>query len=313
MLRRSLLLIALMSVCAWGGLAQAQPKGQLKVVASFSILADFVSEIAGERALVTSLVGPDSDAHVYEPTPRDVQRVAAADVIVVNGLGLEGWLNRLLDASGSKALVSEASAGIEPLKSSEHEEESSEQEEEAGHDHGKLDPHAFQSIGNAMIYVKNIAAALCQAVPADCEEFKTNATVYTSKLAALDKEVRSAVEKIPAEKRRIITSHDAFGYFAHNYGISFLAPESVSTDAEASAADVARLIEQIKEQKASALFVENISDKRLIEQIGRETGLKVSGVLYSDALSTEKGPAASYIDMMRHNMRTILSAINEGS
>jgi zinc/manganese transport system substrate-binding protein len=310
MQRKSYLPIAVMWVFALGAMAEAHSSEKLKVVASFSILADFAAQVGGERISVTSLVGADSDAHVYEPTPRDVRKVAAADVIVVNGLGLEGWLNRLLEASGAKAPVTEASAGVSAIESSEHE---AEHEDESEHDHGAQDPHAFQSIGNAMIYVKNIAGALCKAAPSDCDEFRTNAAAYTAKLDELDKEVRDAVAKIPPDKRRIITSHDAFAYFAHEYGIGFLAPEGVSTDAEASAADVAKLIQQIRLQRASALFVENISDHRLIEQIGRETGLKVSGVLFSDALSTERGPAASYTEMMRHNMRTILSAINEGS
>jgi zinc/manganese transport system substrate-binding protein len=279
---------------------------KLEVVASFSIIADFVREIGGDRVSVTPLVGPDSDAHVYEPTPADVKKVTAAGVIVVNGLGLEGWLNRLLEASGARAPVVEASADITALPSGE-------QEGSDDHDHGALDPHAFQSISNAMIYVGNIAVALCRAAPKDCAAFKANAQAYTAKLRALDEEVTTSVEKVPADKRRIITSHDAFGYFAHAYGIDFLAPEGVSTDAEASAADVAKLIQQIRRQKASALFVENISDTRLIEQIARETGLKVSGVLYSDALSGKRGPAPSYIDMMRHNVRTITAAINQGS
>jgi zinc/manganese transport system substrate-binding protein len=304
--RKSYLPIAAMCVFALGAMAEAHSGEKLKVVASFSILADFAAQVGGDRISVTPLVGPDSDAHVYEPTPRDVQKVAAADVIVVNGLGLEGWLNRLLEASGAKAPVTEASGGVSAIEASEHEDESD-------HDHGAQDPHAFQSIGNALIYVKNIAEALCKAAPSDCDEFKTNAAAYKAKLEELDKEVRDAVAKIPPDKRRIITSHDAFAYFAHEYGIGFLAPEGVSTDAEASAADVAKLIQQIRQQRASALFVENISDHRLIEQIGRETGLKVSGILFSDALSTEQGPAASYIEMMRHNMRTILGAINEGS
>lgn len=304
--RKSYLPIAAMCVFTLGAMAEAHSGEKLKVVASFSILADFAAQVGGDRISVTPLVGPDSDAHVYEPTPRDVQKVAAADVIVVNGLGLEGWLNRLLEASGAKAPVTEASGGVSAIEASEHEDESD-------HDHGAQDPHAFQSIGNALIYVKNIAEALCKAAPSDCDEFKTNAAAYTAKLEELDKEVRDAVAKIPPDKRRIITSHDAFAYFAHEYGIGFLAPEGISTDAEASAADVAKLIQQIRQQRASALFVENISDHRLIEQIGRETGLKVSGVLFSDALSTKQGPAASYIEMMRHNMRTILGAINEGS
>jgi zinc/manganese transport system substrate-binding protein len=296
--------LLLLWTCSTATLAASNEK--LEVVASFSIVADFVREIGGDQVSVTPLVGPDSDAHVYEPTPADVKKVTAAGVIVVNGLGLEGWLNRLLEASGARAPVVEASADITALPSGE-------QEGSDDHDHGALDPHAFQSISNAMIYVGNIAVALCRAAPKDCAAFKANAQAYTAKLRALDEEVTTSVEKVPADKRRIITSHDAFGYFAHAYGIDFLAPEGVSTDAEASAADVAKLIQQIRRQKASALFVENISDTRLIEQIARETGLKVSGVLYSDALSGKRGPAPSYIDMMRHNVRTITAAINQGS
>jgi zinc/manganese transport system substrate-binding protein len=314
------LLIAFL-IAATSPAAQAETAKKLEVVASFSILADFVEEIGGNRVSVTSLVGPDSDAHVYEPTPKDVQKVALANVIVVNGLGLEGWLNRLLEASGAKAPVIEASAGVEAIEGEHHEEEHHEgehQEEdhqagESDHEHGVQDPHAFQSIRNAMIYVKNIAQGLCKAAPDDCEAFKANAATYSAQLEGLDQEVRTAIGRIPPGKRRIITSHDAFGYFAHDYGISFLAPEGISTDAEASAADVAKLIQQIREQKASALFVENISDKRLIEQIARETGFKVSGVLFSDALSAETGPAPSYIGMMRHNVRTILGAIDHSS
>jgi zinc/manganese transport system substrate-binding protein len=306
MQRKFRLLTGLLLLLTGSTATPALPSEKLEVVASFSIIADFVREIGGERVSVTALVGPDSDAHVYEPTPADVKKVTAAGVIVVNGLGLEGWLNRLLEASGARAPVVEASADITALPSGG-------QEGSGEHEHGALDPHAFQSISNAMIYVGNISVALCRAAPKDCAAFKANAQAYTAKLRALDEEVRTSVEKVPADKRRIITSHDAFGYFAHAYGIDFLAPEGVSTDAEASAADVAKLIQQIRRQKASALFVENISDTRLIEQIARETGLKVSGVLYSDALSGERGPAPSYIDMMRHNVRIITAAINRGS
>ena len=180
---------------------------------------------------------------------------------------------------------------------------------EDGHDHGAFDPHAWQSVHNAEIYVKNIADAFCAADAAGCDTYKANAAVYGEKLEALDQEIKAAVEGIPAEKRTIITSHDAFGYFEHEYGIRFLAPEGVSTESEASAADVAALIRQIREDKASAIFVENISNPRLVEQIAGETGLKVGGSLFSDALSAADGPAATYIDMMRHNITTIKGAI----
>ena len=307
-------LALLTGFCLWFGFfaGAAQSAEKLVVVASFSILADFARQVGGSEVTVTSLVGPNGDAHVYEPTPADVQKVTEARVVVVNGLGLEGWMNRLLEASGSKAVVVEASKGVTTIAAAEgnHEHEAGEEAEEG---HGGIDPHAFQDVGNAIIYVGNIAEAFCAAAAEACPSFRRNAGAYIARLEALNEEVKATVARIPQDKRRIITSHDAFGYLAHAYGVSFLAPEGISTDAEASAADVAKLIEQIRAEKASALFVENISDKRLIEQIGRETGLKVSGVLFSDALSPPDGPAATYVQMMQHNVRTILEAINAGS
>jgi zinc/manganese transport system substrate-binding protein len=283
--------------------APGQAAERLNVVASFSILADFAQEVGGSDVSVASLVGPNGDAHAYEPTPADVKRVAEAQVVIVNGLGLEGWLNRLLEASGSVAQVVVASKGVETIA-------------RAGDDleaHSGTDPHAFQDVENAITYVRNIAQAFCAAEAEACPSFQRNADDYVARLKLLDQEVKAAVERIPQDKRRIITSHDAFGYFAHAYGVRFLAPQGLSTDAEASAADVAKLIEQIRNEKASALFVENISDKRLIEQIARETGLRLSGVLFSDALSPAEGPASTYLKMMRHNVRTIVEAINAGS
>jgi zinc/manganese transport system substrate-binding protein len=293
--------------------APARTAEKLEVVASFSILADFARQVGGEEVSVTSLVGPNGDAHVYEPTPVDVQKVTQAGIMVVNGLGLEGWLSRLLEASGSKALVVEASKGISPIGEAEHGHEHAPGKAAEDDDHGGIDPHAFQDVGNAIIYVRNIAEALCKAAADACPSFQRRAEDYIAQLETLDAEVKAEVARIPEDKRRIISSHDAFGYFAHAYGVSFLAPEGVSTDAEASAKDVAKLIEQIRAEKASALFVENISDSRLIEQIARETGLKVSGVLFSDALSATEGPASTYLEMMRHNARTIREAINAGS
>ncbi len=266
---------------------------ELKVVASFSIIADFAAQIGGERIALTTLVGPDSDAHVYEPKPADAAAFAAADVVLVNGLGFEGFITRLADSAVTKAALVEVSKGAALINTQ---------------DQGP-DPHAFQSAPNARIYVKNIADAFCLADVANCDAFKANAAAYDARLTALDTEVREAVGAIPQDKRTVITSHDAFGYFAHEYGLTFLAPEGLSTDSEASAADVARLIDQIRSEKASALFVENISDPRLVRQISAETGIKVGGALYSDALSEAGGPAATYIDMMRHNVETLKAAI----
>jgi zinc/manganese transport system substrate-binding protein len=295
----------------------------LKVVATFSIIGDFARQVGGDRIELTTLVGPDGDAHVYEPKPQDAAVLSKADVILVNGLNFEGFLHRLVEASGTKAPVAELTKGVEAIEpghehqgeeahkdgdAHDHEAETAEAGHE-GHDHGAFDPHAFQSVSNAVIYVKNIADAFCAVDAGGCDSYRANAATYTATLEALDAEVKQAVAAIPADKRIVITSHDAFGYFEHAYGIEFLAPEGVSTESEASAADVAALIDQVKEDKASAVFVENITNARLIEQIASETGLKVGGSLYSDALSPADGPASTYVDMMRHNIRTIAGAI----
>lgn len=291
----------------------------LKVVASFSIIGDFAQNVGGDRIELTTLVGPNGDAHVYEPKPTDAVAMAGADVVLVNGLQFEGFLQRLVDASATKASIVELTKGVETLKMEEegHHDEAAEAkegeehaaEEEGHHHHGDIDPHAFQSVPNAEIYVKNIADAFCAADSAGCQAYQANATAYTTKLKALDEEVKAAVASIPADKRTIITSHDAFGYFAHQYGITFLAPEGISTESEASAADVAALIRQVRDDNASAIFVENVTNPRLIEQIAAETDLNVGGTLFSDALSDESGPAPTYIDMMRNNIATIRGAI----
>jgi len=306
----------------------------LKVVASFSIIADFAKNVGGDRVDITTLVGPDGDAHVYEPKPADAAAVAAADVVLVNGLQFEGFLQRLVEASGTKAPVVELTKGGEVLKNTgeehhhghdeaagdghghdaaeagdDHEAEEGHESAHEGHHHGEFDPHAWQSVHNAEVYVKNIADAFCAADAAGCDTYKANAQAYGERLEALEDEIKAAVAEIPKEKRVIITSHDAFGYFQHEYGLKFLAPEGVSTESEASAADVAALIKQVREDKASAIFVENITNPRLIEQIAAETGIRIGGTLYSDALSDERGPASTYIEMMTHNVNTIKGAV----
>jgi len=285
--------------------AYAEP---LKVVASFSIIGDFAQNVGGDRIALTTLVGPDGDAHVYEPKPADAMAMSKADIVLVNGLHFEGFLQRLVEASATKASVVELTKGVEPIAMKE-EHAHEEGESHGHHHHGDTDPHAFQSIANAKIYVKNIADAFCAADAQGCDSYKANAEAYTRKLAEAETEVKAAVASIPQDKRVIITSHDAFGYFEHAYGLTFLAPEVISTEAEASAADVATLIRQVKEDKASAIFVENITNARLIEQIAAKTDLKVGGTLYSDALSSNDGPASTYIDMMRNNIATIKGAI----
>ena len=268
--------------------AQTRPN----VVTSFSILADFARRVGGDRISVTSLVGPDSDAHVYTPTPHDAKDVGAARLLIVNGLGLEGWLPRLQQASGSKAPIIVATQGITPRK--------------RGVD---ADPHAWQSVGNARVYVRNIRDALVAADPADAAVFQANAERYLAELDALDQEVRAEIGKIPPERRKVISTHDAFGYFADAYGIQFIAPLGVSTETEPSARDVAEIIVQVRKDKIPAVFLENFNDDRLVGRIAAETGAKIGGTLYSDALSEENGPAPTYIAMVRHNIRALTSAL----
>jgi zinc/manganese transport system substrate-binding protein len=266
---------------------------RLNVVASFSILGDFVRNVGGDRVNVTTLVGADSDVHVYTPTPSDAKRIADAKLVIVNGLGLEGWLPRLVQSSGAKAQVVTASAGVAPLKLG-----------------SAADPHAWQSVPNARIYVSDIANALAAADPDDADFFRTQAKAYLEKLDTLDREVRDAVAKIPPERRRVISTHNAFGYFAAEYGIAFIAPLGVSTETEPSARDIAGIIGQIRAQKIPAVFLENISDDRLIRRIAAETGAKIGGTLISDGLTGEKGPAPTYIDMVRHNIKALTSALD---
>ncbi|MFN7027361.1 MAG: zinc ABC transporter substrate-binding protein AztC [Pseudorhizobium sp.] len=331
---RILRLATYTSILVLGGIASGASAAELKVVASFSIIADLARNVGGERVDLSSLVGPDGDAHVYQPRPADAAALEGADVVLVNGLQFEGFMSRLIETSGTKAAVVEVSKGIEPLKNAEEEHgHDAETKAEAGHDHagedhakaahddhghegphdhGEFDPHAWQSIHNAETYVKNIAEAFCEADQAGCATYTTNSEAYLAKLAELETEVKAAVGAIPADKRTIITSHDAFGYLERDYGLKFIAPEGVSTEAEASAADVAKLIDQVKEDQASAIFLENIANPRLVEQIASETGLTVGGTLYSDALSGLDGPAPTYIDMFRYNVNTIKSAIIGG-
>jgi len=291
------------------GAAPARAAGEVKVVASFSILADLVREVGGDRVSVTMLVPVNGDAHVYQPTPADSKAIAEARLVVFNGLGLEGWSARLLKAAAYKGPLLTASDGITPRKADEegggH---------EAGHAHHEaFDPHAWQDVRNVRIYVANIAAALGRVDPAGKATYDARAAAYDAKLVALDKDIRAAYAAVPERQRRVITTHDAFGYYGAAYGIEFLAPQGTSTDAEASAKDVARLIRQIKAEKITAIFVESISDPRVIQRIADETGAKLGGALFSDALSAADGPAASYLTMMRHNLTLLVAAMRGGA
>jgi zinc/manganese transport system substrate-binding protein len=271
---------------------------KIKAVASFSILADLVKQVGGDHVDVTAIVGPDGDAHVFQPSPQDAKAVADARLVVMNGLGLEGWMARLIQSSGTKAPVVVASKGVRPLQGE-------------GEDKGKADPHAWQSIANAKIYVGNIRDGLIAADAADKANFETTAKTYLAKLDQLENEVKAAIAAIPPKNRKIITTHDAFGYFGRTYGMTFIAPQGVSTETEPSAKDVARIIRQIRAQHIPAVFLENISDDRLMQQIARESGARIGDKLYSDALSKPGAGADTYIDMMHNNIAAFTKALKE--
>lgn len=332
MITRRLLLA---SATALAFTAPAFAEEKLRVIATFSILGDIVANIGGDRVEVITLVGPDGDAHVFQPAPADAQAVAGAQVIVANGLGFEGWMDRLIEASGTTAALINASEGVSPIAFGEekHAEEAGHEghdhdanAEEAGHeghdhddhadeagheghDHGAFDPHAWQSPVNVALYVGNIARGLSFVDPEGAAIYQANAADYIGELDALDAEIRAAVAALPEDRRTVVTSHDAFGYLAAAYGLTFVAPQGVSTDAEASAQDVAALITQIRAQTITAVFVENIADRRLLDQIATETGAAIGGTLYSDALSGPDGPASTYLAMMRHNLSQLTAAL----
>ncbi|MCL2714903.1 MAG: zinc ABC transporter substrate-binding protein [Alphaproteobacteria bacterium] len=265
---------------------------RINVVASFSILADLVRNVGGDRVSLTTLVGNQGDVHVYVPSAGDAMRIAHARLVVVNGLGLEGWLERLVQSSGSRAQIVTVSAGVTALR-----------------EDARPDPHAWQSVPNARIYVINIARALEAASPGDAGYFRARAGAYLEKLAELDRDARAEVARIPRERRVVISTHDAFGYFTAEYGIRFIAPLGVSTENEPAARDIATIISQIRAEKIPAVFLENVSDERLIRRIATETGARVGGTLISDSLTDENGPAPTYIDMVRHNIRVLSTAL----
>ena len=265
---------------------------KIDVVASFSILGDMVEQVAGDRANVTTIVGPDADAHLYQPNTSDAVAVAEADLVITNGMGFETWSATLIESSGTKAQIAVATDGITPLLVE-----------------GEVDPHAWNSLLNGVIYVTNIEAALSQASPADSDTFKANADAYRAKLMALHNRALADIATLPEDKRVVVTAHDAFGYLASAYGLTFLAPQGIDTEAEPSAKELADLINFLNETGAGALFVENIANGDLIAQISRETGIKIGGRIYSDALSVKGSPATSYLAMFTHNLELLTATL----
>lgn len=293
MLRRWLLTLLCWASCVSPTYpAQAAP---LEVVTSFSILGDLLRQVGGERVRVTALVGPGEDAHGYQPRPSDARRVKGAALVVANGLGFDPWLERLARSAGYQGEIVIASQGIRPL-------------EVTGEDHDGPDPHTWQDVAQARRYVATLAAALSAADPAGAATYTNQAARFDATLAALDEDIRQAIAKLPPQRRLVVTSHDAFGYFARAYGLRFLAPVGLSSNAEPTASGVAALIRQIREVRAPAIFLENISDPRLLERIRRESGARIGGTLYSDALAPAP-PADTYVGMMRENLRVLMAAL----
>ncbi|MEY4793601.1 MAG: hypothetical protein RL312_1500 [Pseudomonadota bacterium] len=288
---------------------------RLAVVASFSVLGDMAKQIGGDRITLRNIAGPDQDAHGFQPKPSDAAALANAALVIRNGLGFEGWLDRMIRSAGFKGRLVTTTEGITPRMMEAH--------GHHGHDHGGAgrrhnhsvgprqvpDPHGWQDLGLGQHYVRNITAGLIAADPAGEVLYRRNAEAYAARLAALDQWVRAEIAQVPAARRKLVTSHDAFGYFGSAYGVRFLAPQGVSTEAEPSAAEVGRLIRLIRAENISALFMENMTNPATLQRIAQETGVRVRGRLYADALSADTGPAPSYEAMFRHNLSLIVPAM----
>lgn len=269
---------------------------KLPVTASFSILGDIVRVVGGDRVTVTTLVGPGEDAHMFEPKPTDVKTILASKLVVSNGLGFEPWAGKLIKSAGYKGEALVAAKGVKTR-----------QLKEDGHD--ATDPHAWQNPNNVVLYARNIAAALSKVDAAGASTYQANAEAYVKELQTLDAWAKEQFAAIPAPKRKVITSHDAFGYFAAQYGITFLAPRGVNADTEPSAKQVAQLIQQIQREKIRAVFVENMSDPKLIAQLSKDAGAKVGATLFVDALSGPDKPGDTYLKMMRHNVTALVAGM----
>lgn len=272
---------------------------KIKAVCTFTILEDMVKNIGQDHVETTSLVGPNSDPHVFTPSPQSAEVLAKADLVFINGHGFEGWMDRLIEASGYKGKIINATEGMLFILALFNEKKNEK----------KTDPHTWLTIEQALVYIKNIRDALSARQPERKHDFEKNYQSYKTKLEKLDQEIRSRLATVAQSKRKVITAHDAFNYFGDEYGIKFSSPQGITTESEASAQDVAKLIKEIKTQKIKAVFVENITNERLIRQIAHETGVEIKGTLYTDALSEKTGPASTYIDLMRHNLTILVSAM----
>jgi zinc/manganese transport system substrate-binding protein len=300
-MKRTTLKIFVLSALAASGLfaAQANAAAPMPVVASFSILGDLIQVVGGDRVKVTTLAGPDADAHEFTPSPADAKAVLGARVFVVNGLSFEPWAQKLAKSAGYKGETVVASKGVKPRQMA----------GESGHGHAEADPHAWQNPLNVLLYVNNIAAGLAKADPTGAATYQANAEAYAKQLKDFDAQAKAQFDAIAPVKRKVITSHDAFGYMGARYGITLLSPEGVNTDSEPSAKHVAELIRQIKREKIKAVFVENMSNPKLMAQLSKDAGVSVGATLYSDALSEASGPAPTYLKMMNHNLTQLISGM----
>lgn len=321
-IRRTLaaLLMPVIVAITPGVASSSSSQEPLKVVATFSILADMVKQVGGDEVSVVSLVGPDADAHVFNPSPADAKALAQADVVVMNGLGFEGWIERLIKSSGFKGQLVVASKGVktlelqaEPDPDHSHAKEGKKDKHQHGHhhDHEGQDPHAWQNLRNGMIYAKNIQQALVKARPQSQAVIDAQAKTYIAQMSELDQQAKAKLRQIPPDDRRILSSHDAFEYFASAYGVKFFGLQGWTTDREASAADMAKLVREIRQDKVRALFVENMSDPRLLQRVAEEAGVKIGGKLYSDSLSPPGSAADTYLKMFSYNVNQIWMALQQ--
>ncbi|MDD4616091.1 MAG: zinc ABC transporter substrate-binding protein [Alphaproteobacteria bacterium] len=293
-MKKILALLLILSGMPFHAAAQEKP---VEAVATFSVLGDLTKQIGGDLVNVKTLVGPDSDTHTFRATPADSEALSRADVMVENGLGLDGWADRLASASRFKGRVALASQGVVARRAG------------SGGDEKAVDPHAWQNVANVRIYVRNIMDALSKARPAQAKFFQARASAYDEELRKLDEWVKAEISSVPVEKRKIITSHDAFGYFGAAYGVDFIAPQGISTEIEPTAFQVAKLVEQMKAEKVKRVFFENMASSKLIRQLAKDAGASAGEPVYSDALSKAGGPAATYVDMVRHNVALFKEAM----
>ena len=301
-----LALLALLNAC--GGANTAAPAAapaataiakKLDIVASFSILGDLIQNVGGDRVAVRTLVGPGGDAHTFEPSPADGVALAEADLVFENGLGFEPWLGDLYTSSGSQAPRVVVTERIEPVKI------------EAGSEHGEFDPHVWSDAGNAMRMVEAIRDALVKADPAGAAVYKANAEQYLAEIKTLDDFIVAETNKLPQERRKLVTSHDTFGYFARRYGYEIIgtALGSTTETADPSAGAIVALVEQIKAAGVPAIFAENVQNPGLMDRIASEAGVKIGPTLYTDALGEPGSAGDTYLKMMRYNITSIVTAL----